>query len=312
MRILILTRAPRRGLATWTEEVRKGCEHLGHAVTVRECSEWMPQPTGKSVDKAVSKELKKYVIGYDLVIASGYRTAWACGEGLRSKTPWVGLMYRELPTTNRELIDRLLPAKRLWASSRTLTHDMDAHFLTNASTLIPFRSPLTGPAQDAARKSLGWPEDAAIVLCAPSSQPGPGYQELVDAIPRAEERIGPILLKRYDPNFVNLETQLKAATLVVVPTYSSSFSMFAVEAMSLGAPVLISQGSNPDTAIIDPFISGATFENHDRLGDEVASCLQMPITLDSFGLAGRTRYETMFSLEPGYARLKEALRDLRL
>lgn len=312
MRILILTRNPRRGLATWTDEVAKGLEHLGHSVVVRECSDWMPQPTGKPVDKEVSKHLKKFVIGYDLIIASGYRTAWACGESLKSKVPWVGLVYRELPTTHRDLIERLSRAKRLWASSRTLTGDLDGCGLTNAATLLPFRSPLHGPTPTAAREALGWPQDATIVLTAPSSQPGPGYQELIDSIPTAEARIGPISLKKYDPHFVNLETQIRAANLVAVTTYSSSFSMFALEAMSLGTPVLISQGSNPDSALIDPFISGATFESHDRLGDELASCLQMPITLESFGLAGKTRYETKFSLEPGYERLKEAVANLRL
>ncbi len=177
--------------------------------------------------------------------------------------------------------------------------------------------------QRLARRRLGLPPHAAVLMFAGRVQPlkAPDVllraaAELVREHPRLADRLvvafvgGPSGTGRNDPDgLVELAAALgisrnvrleppcpqrdladwyRAANLVVVPSYSESFGLVAVEAQACGTPVVAAAAGGLRTAVRDG-VSGVLIDGHDpaRYARAIAELLASPGRLAKLGRGAR-------------------------
>jgi glycosyltransferase involved in cell wall biosynthesis len=85
--------------------------------------------------------------------------------------------------------------------------------------------------------------------------------------------------------------------------------MVALESMALGVPTMV-RGTGGLHELIEPDISGFVFRGDEELGTHIAEVLDLPLTLQTVGAAGRIRATETFALEPSVEGLVEIYRGI--
>ncbi len=322
-------------VVTLAEELRK----QGHEVHVEEATEWIPNETGGKTDKQVSEQLRAKTQDYDLVHAFGYRAGWACSAAYSHKEAWVYSAFDLPKTTHRQLITRLNDSQAGICSSRAVFRTLDEAIAIELTTIRPGVSIQTValPDKTASRNALNLPLETQVISVACRWNQDSGIHALITSMEEVwthkpdtclliageGPEKGPLeqliqlatrggqirLLGKVD----DMQTLFAASDFVVVPNTRKGFSMTAVEAMSWGVPVL-ARNRHGLSELFDREISGFYFENDDDLARTIVDLLDMPLTLDSVGRAGKIRAMDRYSLEQSAHQIvelyKSVLRDI--
>jgi D-inositol-3-phosphate glycosyltransferase len=272
---------------------------------------------------------------YDL-IHSHY---WLSGQvGVLAKRRWgiplVHTMHTMAKVKNALLAkgDQPEPEARIraeeevveWSDRLIANTDEEAGELMSAYAADPGRVVTVNPGVDLdvfspgeraeARKRLGLPPDADLLVFAGRIQPLKAPDVLVRALPRLREKtvlaiVGGLsgsglaephalaTLARqlgvghrviWSPPVRQRELALwyRAATAVVVPSYSESFGLVALEAQACGTPVVAAATGGLRTAVRDG-VSGVLVEGHDppHWGRVLGELLAAPERLRAYGHA---------------------------
>lgn len=326
MRVLILRRQERGGIATYTDLLASLLPRSGVSVRVEDATGWMPQETQRGDIKKGNKALRELAADYDVVHAFGYRCAWACSEVFGSDEAWMFTAWDFPKTTHPSLVEKLNDAADGFATSRALRRHLEDAGVVDVSLAVPSVSEAVPEVREAARETLRLP-DGPIVAGLGRFVP----ERSLDALARAMEDVWPriptarlVLAGEGDldiggaslPEQITVlpwqrqpATLISASDLVVVPSSTQSFSLIAGEAMALSRPVLIrNSGGLPE--MIQPGTSGFTFDSDEELGARIAEALEMPLTLESIASAGRIRASTNFNAEECAAASARAYRRL--
>lgn len=321
MKILFLRRQSRGGITTYSEALARALEAHGCTVKVENAEKWIPNETGSKPDAKVTPQLTKLAADYDIVHAFGYRPAWACGVAFKSSSAWLYTAYDMPKTTHQLLIDKLNEAQAGICSSRAVYRALDEAIAIDLVIERPGIEPLvdSGLPKEEAKRLLGFPSDAIAILAMGRLVPERGF----DALVKAMEEVWPtypeahLVIGGTGPQEDELKKQAKAssradqvllhglvsdkatffaaADIVVVPSRRAGTSMVALEAMSLGLPVLLrNTGGLPE--LIDPDISGMLFDNDDTLGGTINEMLGLPLTLETLASAARVRVIEHFAM----------------
>lgn len=313
-------------MATWSDSLVRALDEEGIEAVIDDAEDWIPNETGWSTDRQVSKLLKQAVRGFDLVHAWGYRSAWACSEAFYLKFPWVYTAYDTPKTTHSLLIDRLNAARAGLCSSRSIRSILGQVDTVNLEIVTPCRTDLdhVAPREDA-RRLMGWGPEELIVLGVGRLIPDRGFGSVAAAMPAVRERLpqsrlilmgegpeedalrgaGAEILPSDDQRFL----AMRGADLVVVPSRRSGFSMVAAEAMLLESPVLLRRtGGLPEMGMED--VNIAVFDHDEELGLRIIEWLEAPIRRESLGKAARYRALEGFDPESGARQMARIYRDL--
>lgn len=246
-RVLMVRRQTSGGIATYSDHLARGLEMLGVDVVLDDMQAEIPDQTGFWVDRKVSQAMKRAAQGFDLVHAWGYRTAWACGEAFYIRFPWLYTAYDFPRTRNGLLIDRLNHAKAGICTSRACKEELESVDALNLSVIAPaLDSQMVEDDGAYAKKRLGV-EGEFVVTCVAGPRADRGAEGFAKAIQKVKGVRG-VLVSEYIPepsanllhfSQADVPTVLSAADLVVVPGVRQSFSMVALEAMSIGRPVAV-------------------------------------------------------------------------
>jgi glycosyltransferase involved in cell wall biosynthesis len=323
VRVLALLRRHRGGLARWLADLRRPLADQGVELVVDDAT-WIPDATGGLRDREVSRRLREDSKGFDVVHAAEYRAAWACAEAFGIRRPWIYTAYRLPKTTHPDFIDRLLSARRGHCVSRAVYDCLDAEDVVNLETMPPAA---TVPEADraAARTALGVGEEEPAVVAMGRFEPdtgldclGPAMEEVWREHPQARLFLlgeGPAPPEPGDPRASVLRTWvdepaewLAGADLVVVPYRRAGWSRLAVEAMSLGVPVLL-RASGGLTEIGVSEVSAWHFAGDEKLGPFLSELLAAPLRRESAGLAGRAWVADRLSVERNAKRLAGMYRE---
>ncbi len=303
LRALFITRQPAGGTAFYAHNLAERLETLGMEAVIDECSSWIPDRTGWQVDRPVSKRLREAGKGFDVIVAFGYRSAWACAEAFYLKRPWVYVAYDTPRTTHSQLIDRLSSARAGICASRTTKRILDEADAVNLTMVVPGvpQPPESTPDKLAARQLLGIRDDARLVVALGRPVADTGLDAFDDLAPMLREDVpnfeGMILPIAGRMTAKNLRTApegtdpwilLSAADVVFVPARRAGFSMSAGMAMQLGKPVL-ARDLNALREIGVRDVSMEFFEDGDDAFYRLMDMLAAPMYLESFGNAALTR-----------------------
>lgn len=334
MKLLFLIRQTSGGLARHCQDLADSLRAMDVQVEVCEASDWIPDATGKSIDRMTSETLRAKASNSDIVHAFGYRVAWACAEAFGSKEAWVYSAYDLPKTTHPELIDRLERAQFGVASCEAVRRSLRESLLDDVRVVTPgVRDLAATKTRDLMRAELGISESAPLVGAFGRFVAERGFGSLLDSMETlwARQPDSHLLLSGEGPEREAFEAQrsalsrsdqvtlrpwldsapdfIEACDLIVVPSKRQGFSMLAAESMRLGQTVLLRRtGGLPE--LVDERVSGFLFETDSDLGDTAAGLLQSPLTLGVVGNAARVRAEDRF--DPTYAaeQVLEGYREL--
>lgn len=335
MKVLLLHRQKVGGIATLVADLARELPKHEIEVRVEDASSWIPNATGGKIDKTVTRLIRAASEGFDLVHAFGYRTGWACSEAFGHREAWVYTAYDIPKTTHRQLITRLNDAQQGLCASRAVYRSLDDAIAIDLTTVIPGvrRPPEPTPGKAESRKALGLPESASIVGGLGRLVPERGFDALIEAMgivwsgaPDAYLAIAgdgmerPLLeaaarqsLRPDQIRFVGAVDDafafLACLDLCVVPSRRAGFSMVALEAMALGVPTSV-RSTGGLIELVDPDISGFTFRADEELGSHVVELLDLPLTLQTVGHAGKVRAEETYALEPYVDSVVEVYRSI--
>jgi glycosyltransferase involved in cell wall biosynthesis len=321
LNVLFLRRQRLGGIASYSEALSAALTERGFSVKIEDAEKWIPNETGPKPDSKVTPHLKKVAEGHDVVHAFGYRSAWACGVAFKSYSAWFYTAYDMPKTTHELLIDKLNEAQAGICSSHAVYRALDEAIAIDLVIERPTIKALDAPAiaKEEAKVRLAVPENAVLIVCLGRLVPERGFDGLLRsmegvwaAIPEAQLVIGgtgPQMedLKKiatelsraaqvkFSGHVEDIAAFLYSADVVAVPSRRAGTSMVALEAMSLGLPVLVrNTGGLPE--IIDPDVSGMMFEHDGNLGDAISEVLGLPLTRQTLGSAAKIRFEEMFDL----------------
>lgn len=322
MNILFLRRQRLGGIATYSEALAATLDKHGISVKIEDADKWIPNETGSKPDSKVTPKLVKMAESFDIVHAFGYRPAWACGVAFKSYSAWFYTAYDVPKTTHELLIDKLNEAQAGICSSRAVYRSLDEAI---AIDLVIERPCVPGLAQPQASRAelrmiYGIPESAVVLVALGRLVPERGFDALIKALDEVWDTYPDVYLLMggagpqsddlralvkdvHRPSQVKIVGEvakrnefLACGDVVVVPSRRAGTSMVALEAMSLGLPVLLrNTGGLPE--LIDPDISGMLFENDEKLGETVNELLGLPLTLQTLASAARVRFEEHFRID---------------
>ena len=324
MRVLFLRRQRTGGLAALTNAYAEALDEFDVEAVIDDAESWIPNETGWSVDRQVSKAVKRAAQGFNMVHAFGYRAAWACSEAFYVRQPWIYTAYDQPKTTNGQLIDRLNAARRGVASSRAVLTELSEADTLGLEVISPGVRALP-PAGDllTERRRLGIPEEAFVVLACGRAVAERGFDQLAEAIPAIRESRegvhfifglqGEVGFETHGAQMIGTQPSLhpwiSAADLVVVPSRRQGFSMLAAEAMSLGRPVLMRRAGGLSEMAVDG-LSAFYFEENDNLAEKILRIADAPLARESMGNAAKIRAEERFDIRESARRLKNLYEDL--
>ena len=304
MRVLFLRRLRFGGIATFTQLLADALDKEGVEVVVDDCDDWIPDKTGRGVDREVSKKVLAAARGFDLVHAFTYRTAWACSAALR-RGSWIYTAHDLPKTVHPQLIERLNEARAgvcsSWAAHNMLT-SAGAQRLSVTHPGLPVGRRVLD--KDESRKMLGVAEDAFLLACAgrfceeASLETAIHVTEALPYITRLvisgqgelEPRLRSLARERVTVKTEPFSQQvaLAAADIVLVPSTVAGFSMTAIEAMLAGTPVAMRR-SGGLTDIAEDHRTGFYFETDEELLDLLNHLCYKREHLREVGRAARQR-----------------------
>ncbi len=335
MRVLFLCRQRFGGTATHVRTLAAGLKSHGIEAIVEDASDWIPNETGGRHDRDASISLRKKAADFDLVHAFGYRSAWACSEAFGHGEAWVYTAFDLPKSTHRLLIDRLNDSQAGLCSSNAVKRDLDRALAIDLVQIAPgiAVSESGVPDRTRARRRLELPAESQIVGAMGRWEPDGGFASLIAAMEQVWLRRPDAVLAlagegSEESSFRSLVAGLPnpsgalilgrvsdeldfaaSVDLLVVPGARSGFSMSALAAMSVSTPVLLRDGGGlPE--MIESEVSGYLFHSDEELGTRIADLLELSLTLDAVGEAGRLRCLERFSLEQCAENVVELYRSI--
>lgn len=241
-----------------------------------DASGWIPDQTGRKVDKSVSARIREAARGFDLVHAWGYRTAWACSAAFGITFPWIYTAHELSKTTHPALIEKLACARLGLCSARAIRQQLALAETPHATLMVPG---VEIPRETRARgeEVVFWGEH-----------------------PRG---LSPEILE------ADLDEWLDRAKLCVVVGARHGASLVAMKAMARGVPVLLQKAGGLE----DMGLAGREalfFEDPERLDEILPSILEDEARLASLGEQGRLRAEQEYDLEDFADRLADAYEEV--
>lgn len=306
-----------------------------HGVTLDllDVSEWMPEETGRKVDKAVSKQLKERAKGYDLVHALSYRVAWACAEAFYIRSPWVYTAYDVPATLHSEFIDRLNAARAGICSSRVVRKSLDSADALNLTVLTPGlpAAPEDAPKDRAlARARFGIPENAFVFTMVGRLARERGMARIIESwrgvrvgeptsyllicgegpdaryLHRLAPDYGPQILIEED--FAARWAAYTASSVVLVASEIQGYSWPAAEAMMMSRPVVVPN----ESGLEDMVLVGVNGWRHDPISDWTDTMLTIasrPEQADVYGRAALREASHRYELNASAERLTRIYRE---
>lgn len=326
MRVLFLRRQSIGGLASYSDALAFALAEQDIEVVIDNAESWIPNETGWSVDRKVTKLVRDAAKGFDLMHAWGMRSAWACSEAFYLRFPWVATAYDMPKTTAQPLIDRLGAARSIICSSRAVKDALDDANLVNLDIIVPgVYKPDHLVDQAVARQSLGLEETEKIALVLERDVPenclsilDDVANQLVEELPNASIVIAGIGKVSQDYGGKGCRVLrgdfdqwlwLSAADLILVPGNRKGFSVTAAYAMLMGKPVLARKaGGLPEMGVEN--VSLDLFEKDEEIFYSLYEILNAPIHANSLGNAARIRAEDRFDLQRCAADHARLYRDL--
>lgn len=311
------------GIASYCDALRVSLKDQGIDVVVDDADEWIPNETGWSVDRAVSKKLQDAAKGFEIVHAFGYRAAWACNEAFYLKRHWVYTAYDLPKTTASQLIDRLNAARTGICVGSAVKHKLDSADALNLRTIVPgVWVPPHRLSKAEARQQLGICDDQTVVLAIGPYGSDRGFSALWDAATQLGQEVSDVMVCALGPvdqdpgHSVRVVAPpfdkwmwLAACDIVVAPYERAGFSMAAAEAMRFGKVVLMRRaGGLPDMGTENVNIE--LFENDDDLLFCLIELLNSPIHRESVSDSAAIRAESGFDLERCAREHAQLYRDL--
>ncbi|MBS1723272.1 MAG: glycosyltransferase family 4 protein [Armatimonadetes bacterium] len=316
LRVLILRRQAFGAAQTLLDALATGLVEEGIDAVVDDAESWIPNKTGWSVDKGVSKAVKQAARGFDVVHAWGYRAAWACAEAFYVRSPWLYTAYEMPRTTQSELVDRLNSAHRGLCPTTAVKQELEAVDALNLEVVtpgvpLPMDPTLPQMPRLAARQQLDIRDDVKLIAGLGRFEPDKGFDDLAGAFERLRQRVPsarlllsgtgsqppPIHQEGMDVRgpLPSVWPALCAADLVVVPGRRNGFSLVGAEAMWAGAPVLFREsGGHMDMA--DEGSTGFFFKDDYDLADKIEQALELESTRNSVAYAGQLRAQARFQM----------------
>lgn len=245
IRVLHVRRQSIGGISTLSNGLVNALADLGIDVVSDDLTEKIPDKTGFFVDRKVTPILKDATRGFDLVHAWGYRAAWACAEAFGVNFPWIYTAWDWPKTNSQLLIDRLNQAKCGIVTSRAVKNELDAHEALNLELIVPGVTAVRRD-RESSREKLGLKPDDRVVACFANLDPRRGLSSFCEAVQK-HPSLRPVVMwnpGKLPGQFVCSPSAdpwavLAAADALVVPSLKASFSISALEAMSVGAPVIM-------------------------------------------------------------------------
>jgi len=335
LKVLYLLRQSLGGIATHARDLKAALSAHEIDVQIEDATDWIPNETGPKFDKVVSKRLRGLAESFDLVHAFGYRSAWACSEAFGHKEAWVYTAYDLPKTTHRVFISHLNDAQTGICASRAIFRALDDAIAIDLTTLSPGVRPVPAgvPDRDEARRLLGLPQEPKIVGGLGRLVPERGFKTLIEAmgVVWAHHPDAHLVIAGDGPERTILEAAkgtlirpeqvklvgrvddafafLAALDFFVVPSLRAGFSMAALEAMSLGVPTTV-RATGGLVELVEPDISGFVFRQDQELGAHISEILDLPLTLETVGMAGRLRATETYGLEPCVEGIVEIYRNI--
>lgn len=306
MRVLLLGRGSRSGLATARENLRKGLSAEGVEAHALDASAWMPADTESRTNRDAAKRLKAIAQDYDLVHAFGYRCAWACADAFGDREGWGFTVYDAPKTNHPALLDRL----RLSAFGITGSHAIRValrELNIACETITPGQAlPKVDLDRPACRRLLNL-DDRPAAIAMGRFAPDRDFSVFLRGLEGLSDFQG-LLMGEGDtecscpPNVRLLPwterplESLKAADVVVVPSLTAGWSHVAMEAMALGIPTLLRRQPAFDEIGMEGASVGR-FDDADDLSRMLTEWMNSPMLLESLSRAASSYAIDQFDAE---------------
>lgn len=321
IRVLFLTRQKFGGARTFADSLAERLESEGIEVVTDTADDWIPEKTGWAVDRKVSRLVRDAGKGFDLVVAWGYRAAWACSEAFYLKKPWIYVAYDTPKTTHDQLIGRLGAARTGICCSRSTRRILDDADGVNLEVIVPGVAVPAGlPSKEVAREQIGFTgerlivgigravydsgldvfEDVAEMIC----DEIPGTESWVLTEPGKRKFEHAKVVREVDPWVL-----IQAADVVFCPDRRAGFKMAVAMGMALGKPVMARELSSIREMGV-PDVSMEFFENDGDAYYQLLDLISSPVYQESLGMAARARAEDYLALDRCVQEYARMIRDV--
>ncbi len=319
MRVMLLRRSARGGLAALTDDLAAWLPQLGFSVIVEDAT-WIPRETGRAVDRDVSRRLRDMGDAFDLLHAFGYRAAWACAEAFADEFFWLYSAYEAAPQS-KLLIDRLNLAGLGICASNYTRNGLSGQGVQSLDQVYPGVGAGAGArlGREETRRLLGIPEDVFLVGSFRDDGLVAMFAEMPDCwfvlgerdSPRwhatnEEEAGDPANVKRVGW-FPRPRDLMEACDLWVAPDRDRGFVRNVAEAMFEGTPVLVRDCARE---MIEEDVSGFVYSSDEALPGRILEIRELDLTRQTIGSAGRIRARELFDMELRVADVAQRYRDL--
>ncbi|MCB0824841.1 MAG: glycosyltransferase family 4 protein [Armatimonadetes bacterium] len=261
--------------------------------------DWIPNETGWSVDRKVSKRLKESIRGFDLVHAWGMRTAWACGEAFYLRFPWVYTAFDMPKTSNNQLVDRLNSARTGICCCSAARQFLDGAYTSHLKTIYPGLPPYLRFDRETAREQLGFGPEEFLVLSLSSDHMDDVVHEITNQ--RADVSFA-IFSDEETPGADKIESReqlplwIAASDLVIQSKPGLGIDLDCLLAMSSGVPVMAKDvGGLSEMGVAN--VSLEVYEDENDLTRHLLELIDAPVHREALGLAGRAKVEDRFNIQ---------------
>lgn len=311
MRVLLLRRAFRGGLAALVDDLAIRLPHHGYSAIVEDAT-WMPRETGPMVDREVSRQLKDLADAFDLIHVFGYRAAWACEHAFGDSIVWMYTAY-EPPPVNGKLVAKLNHAALGFCASTMTQSGLAQQGVQSLDLAYPGVS-------DAVGVQLGRDETRGILDVAPetfligamaddglveATRDLPGvYVALADSSARDGRDEEHVKRLGWYPRPRDL---MQACDLWIAPDKKRGYCRNVAEAMWEGRPVLVRDGLRE---MIEEDVSGFVFREDSALRDRIQEIRNLELMRQTVGTAARIRAHQLFDVDQRVSEIAQRYRDI--
>lgn len=304
------------GMASYANYLAAGLRGLDIQADLIQAEGVIPAQTGGNIDKDVANWLREAGKEYDLVHAIGLRSAWACATTYSDKEAWLYSVYDMPKSTNRLLINHLNTAQAGLCSSRAVFRMLDEALGMELEIVPPGVPPFDESlSRSVSRKRFGWETSDFVVGINISNLDDDDIRLVAETIENLweskpetkwavvnDEAINEHELDTYRDDRVQwlvrpdkFQELLVSADFWIVANRSAGFSLTAVEAMSLGTPVMLRDAAGL-REIADNDVSGFLYRDDDELKTMLVEVTALPLTLESVSHASKIRAMDQFSI----------------
>ncbi len=311
MRVLLLRRSFRGGVAALVDDLALRLPHHGYSAIVEDAT-WIPRETGPLVDREVRRQLKDLADAFDLIHVFGYRAAWACEDTFGDSIYWVYTAY-EPPPVNGKLIQKLNNAALGFCSSTATQSALAQQGVQSLDLSYPGVSDAVGIqlGRDETREILGVAPETFLIgamsdegLVEATRNMEGVYVALADSSARNESDEPHVKRLGWYPRPRDL---MRACDLWIAPDHRKGYCRNVAEAMWEGRPVLVREGMRE---MIEEDVAGSIFREDSLLSERIEEIRSLELTRQTVGAAARIRAHQLFDVDERVAEIAQRYRDI--